>query len=126
MSVVKLLCRYQKSATDPHAKEIEQELDTLELIRGDKFNREEEREKLVQTSQNFDYGSFCFNLKDVQTFNHVDEIHTCIRFYNATAYTFKIKFQIFEALYTTLLGVMINDFTETDKPNELDDNASEE
>lgn len=110
-SIVKFLCRYQKDAVDKQSKEIEEELKVQELIQGDKFDKDSERDKLIKNSNAFDYGPMILNLKDVCHANHVDEIHTCLRFYNGQAYTYKIPFTEYEIVYQTLQGIVVNDFT---------------
>lgn len=114
MAVIELLCRYNKESGDEIAKSIELELDTQAIIQGDKFNREVEKEKLIKSSNAFDYGPMMFNLKDVSGANHVDKRHTHITFYTMPGRTFKINYEQFKALYQTLLLVIINDFTNID------------
>lgn len=114
MALVKLLCRYSKDVDDEATEEINNELYIISVNKGDKFNENEERAKLVKEKKAYDYGPMVFNLRDVSKFNHIDNNHTHIRFYGEPmGYTFKINHMQFEVLYQSLLGgMMINDFTQ--------------
>lgn len=114
MSIIKLLCRYQKDSSDKDSKAIEEELKIQEVIQGDKFDKDIEREKLVKAKGSYEYGPMVLNLKDVCMANSVDEEHTVLRFYNGVAYTFKISFDIYEAAYQAMTGLIVHDFTEPD------------
>lgn len=110
--IIKLLGRFTKDSTDHIASEIEQELDTQELIQGDAFNRAQERQRLIQRYKAYDYVPIVFNLKDVALYNAVDAQHTSIKLYYNLSYTFRITLDQFTAVYQTFLGTTIKDYTQ--------------
>lgn len=113
MALVEILCRFSKDVDDETTKEINNELYILSVSQGDKFNEENERAKLVKEHGAYDYAPMVFNLRDVSKFNHIDNLHTYVKFYGEpVGYACKINFLQFKILYQSLLGgMMINDFT---------------
>lgn len=124
--IVRMIGRFLKEKSDSISREIEDELDTQELINGDNFNRDEERNKLIIKHKAFDYTPIVFNLKDVMLYNRVDTNHTSVKFYNAPGYTFKITELQFSYIYQMFLGCNIMDFTQGTKLLEANTNTSPE
>lgn len=119
MVKVELLCRYSKDAGSEVYKEIELALDTEEIIKGDKFDRDKARERMLKTNKNiFEYGSMVIDLKDISSYNSVDKYHTHVAFYNGRSFTYKVPFEIFKDLYQSLMSVLIHDFTDLSKYQE--------
>lgn len=108
---VKLLARFAKDQNSKESKEIDAELDIQRIIKQDAFNEEEERAKLMASESAFDYAETVLDMKDVCIFNSFGEDHTTARLYNGVAWTFKIPFLMFEAVYSSTLGVAIHDYT---------------
>jgi len=112
--IVELLCRYTKEIDEQVLAEIDEQLDTEELIKGDTFNRGKERSKLLKKYVSHEYGPFIFNMLDIFSINYVDKDHVHVRFDNDTAFTFKIEYEYFRGIYQSLLGLVVNDFTDMD------------
>lgn len=109
--IVRMLGRFTKEKNDKLSQDIEEELDTQEIIGGDDFNREEARTKLIRKHNAFDYTPLTFNLKDVMMYNLVDRYHTNVKFYGSPSFTFKITEEQFAYVYQMFLGINIMDFT---------------
>lgn len=109
---IELLCKFIKDPSTESLEAIEQELQVQALIKGDDFDIEAEREKLLlNDSGNFEYAPMVIGLDGVASFNMVDEEHVCVRFHDTTKYNFKITYQQFKAVYQTVTGLIIHDFT---------------
>lgn len=126
--VVRMLGRFTKEKNDQVSQDIEEELDTQEIISGDEFNREAERIKLIRKHNAFDYTPLTFNLKDVMMYNLVDRAHTNVKFYGSPSFTFKITEEQFAYVYQMFMGINIMDFTKgtvmIGEPNYKEDNKS--
>lgn len=122
MPNVRMLARYARALSTKETKFIEKELETQEIIKGDKFNADTEREKVIKQNKisPYEYGGMGFDLKDVARWNYVDDKHTCIEFYGGRTVVFKINMQEFEIILQSLLSIIVNDFTEdkTEEKNE--------
>lgn len=113
---IELLCRYPKSLDDATMKEIDEELYNIELIQGDKFDRNKEYDKLTKGNKKaYEYGPFMLSLHDVMSVNEVDNDHICVRFKNGSMFVFKKSYEEFIAIYQTVLGVLVRNFTEKAK-----------
>ena len=110
--ILELLCRYPKELSQKELDALELELETDEIIKGDAFNKESEKEKRIRRIGKFEYGPFVLNVKDIMTFNYVDRKHTTLRFYGGIQYTFKINYTEFKSAYQALSGMLINTFIE--------------
>lgn len=106
---IMLLCRFQKSNNDPIFQEIEDALDLQELTENN-FNREKERDRLLQDKDIYDYAPLMFEVKDVCTANYVDPQHTSLRMYNNNNFTVKLGFIDFIQVYEQLSGYTVTDF----------------
>lgn len=107
-----MLGRFMKEETSKVIRDIEEELETQELIKGDDFNYEQERNKLMRKHRAFDYAPIVFNLKDVALFNYVDAQHTSVKMSIGLSYTFRITCAQFENLYEQFIGQPIRDYTQ--------------
>lgn len=105
-----------KELSRDEIKEIDESLEIRKLVEPD-FDLKAERDTIINSNIKFEYGPFVLNLKDVETFNLVDNNHTCIRLYSGKIYTFKIKHELFIALYQTLTGKLVQDFSNEDNIN---------
>lgn len=112
--IIELLCRFHKDPDDKTMDLINEELKTKELIQGDSFNKNKEYTKLLKENKCYEYSEFILNLKDVKFVNSVDDEHVSLRFNDGNTLVFKIKYEEFKAIYQTLLGVLINNFTTTE------------
>lgn len=117
---IELLCRFNVDPDDATMDEINEKLNTEELIQGDRFNKNKEYLKLVKQHKLYDYTPLTFNLRDVRFINPVDNEHTTLRFFDGSMYTFKINYTNFKTIYQTLLATMIHDNKSIsfDKPSE--------
>ena len=110
------MCRFQKSPSDPIFKEIDADL-YLKSVTLNNFNMEEEREKLMENVDLYDYAPIFFDLKDIAVANSVDETHTSVRLYSSLIYILRVPFDKYFNIYQTLIGVAINDFSGTNFEN---------
>lgn len=116
--IIELLCRFHKTIDKDFLDDLDLQLETESLIKGSNFNKDEEREKAL-SNVGYEYSPMFFNAKEIWAGNPVDDNHTCIRFYNGSIFTFKIKYNNFLEVYQRTTGNIINTFLEEEKPNEL-------
>jgi hypothetical protein len=107
--IIELLCRFNRDINESELKDLTQELEIEALIKGNDFDLQKEKDKILENNKLFDYSPMVINLKDVFTFNLVDDLHTCIRFYNNISFTFKIEYNNFRTVYQTITGRLITD-----------------
>lgn len=108
--IIELNCRFIKEVDSKQINKIKEELDIQKLIKGDNFDYDKEKERLLKQDEKYGYNPICFELKDVFLFTPVDSEHTCIKFYNNTTFTMKVKYDDFKNIYQSLQGTIINDF----------------
>jgi hypothetical protein len=108
--IVELLCRFTKEIAQEASSSVEEELDILEIVKGGEFDRDKERERLLNQEDKYEYGAMVFNLKDVYTFNSVDDQHTSVRFYNGISFTLKVGYDEFKSIYAKVGQFVINKF----------------
>lgn len=113
--IVEFLCRYSEVVDENYLVGIEEELDTQEIIKGNKFNREKEKQKLLKGKKAFEYGPVMFDLDDVETANSVDEEHTAIKFYSGVMRIIKFNYEEYKAVYQTMTSKLISSFLEEPK-----------
>ena len=109
---IKLLGRFSKDNDDANT-EIEDELKMQQLIQGDSYNVDRERQKLISKLKAYDYVPIILNLKDVMLYNTVDDKHISVKLYGGISFTFLIRIEEFIALHQELLGIAIYDCTAT-------------
>lgn len=113
--MIELMCRYPKAQEQDEDlnSQIEAQLKTISIIQGDDYDEKKEREKVLKELGviPFEYGPFTLDIEDIKSFNLANEQHTCLRFHDGTAYTFLIDYEKFRAIYQTLSGKAINDFS---------------
>lgn len=109
--IVRMLGRFLKDNSDEVNKQIEEELDTRDLLSKSDFDRGAERQRLIRKYSAYDYIPITFNLKDVMHYNVVDTNHVNVKFYGGTGYIFKISEEKFSSIYQMMLGCTIMDFT---------------
>lgn len=110
--MIELLCRYSIPFSKKKEQAIEDELKIIRLIKNDNFDEETERERIMEELgindvDSFEYGEFCFNLKDVIAFNRIDAKHTVARFFNNAICVFKIDYESFKGVYQEETGMII-------------------
>jgi hypothetical protein len=109
--IVELPCRYLKKLDKDAQRELDRQLDTERIIQGEDFDEEAERLRLVEEEEQYEYGLFTFNMKDICAFNEIDAGHTAVRFYNNAICVFKLEYIIFKQLYQEVTGLAIRTLT---------------
>lgn len=114
--MIELLCRYRGEVNPEEDEDFQLELDTQEILQGNKFDKDREVAKyLKDKGSSFQYGPFAFEVQDVAKFNRVDEEHTCLRFIQGETYVFKVKYEEYKMIHQTFTGVIINNLTDVSK-----------
>lgn len=108
---IKLLGRFSKENAIADSIEIEEELKTQQLIRGDNFDIELERMKMSSKKKLYEYVPVVFDIKDTMLYNAVDRNHTNVKLYTGISYTFSISFDSFISLHQDALGIAVYDCT---------------
>ena len=109
---VKLLGRFSKDEDSTANSEIEDELRIQQLLHGDSFDTNRERQKLISKLKAYDYVPIVLNLKDIMLYNMVDDKHTSVKLYGGISFTFLITMDQFMGLHQDFLGIMIYDCTQ--------------
>lgn len=89
---------------------IESELNIQEIIKGESFDRDIAREEMIRDKKLYDYGLVTFNLKDVESTNAIDEIHTAVMFYTGKVRVLKVSYEDFKQYYQMITNQIINSY----------------
>lgn len=108
--IIEVLCRFSRVLSVDESKHIDEEIKLQEVLQGNDFDSELEKEKMYAELGQFEYSAMVLDLKDVSCFNQSDKEHTTLRFYNNATYTIKLTYENFKSVYQTLTGKVINVF----------------
>lgn len=108
--VIELQCRYNKPISSDSKREFDERMNTQRMIDGENFNEEVFREKYFQDQEDqYEYGPYVFSLKDIVSFNRIDEEHIAVRFFNNSLCVFRISHESFKQLYQEITGVFVRE-----------------
>ena len=117
--IVEFLCRYSANPKSIALKEIEEELNIQEIIQGEKFNRESERETMLAEAKAYEYGPVLFDFTDIESANPVDKDHTMVKYYTGMLRILKISYDQYKAIYSTVEGKLITSFVDGINPIDI-------
>lgn len=112
-------CRFQVDSNDPVFKELEEDMDSRELVDSN-FDRDAARDAYIKDNEIYEYQPLLIDMKDIATANPVDKKHTSIRLYTGSGYIVQLSFFKFIAIYQTLTGIVISDFSKEVTRREFD------
>lgn len=108
MSRIVIDCRFPKEKSQDEIDEFKEELSLSRLMDGE-IDEKEKLDDFMSKEIRYEYVPVCINLKDVSTYNPLDEKHIVLRTYSSGSYTARMEFSAFLNVYEDLTGFIIKD-----------------